>query len=288
MDIRYIDDTLTFGKNKPVHWYREPDLRLAIKIETDNDGSIKLSFNQMHQNIFMLNSNISVPRIRSGSSPIIICFRQKVIRFQLVYSEVFQKEDWKHRQKFFISVLTITLNLKTELIFWKILWWKLQYYRETRKPMELRFTLNGADANWKDGFHTHIPGLWFRSMESIRGTKSIMGGFPSNYDIPHSLNAVLNYYLTRRVIFSSILTYQTGKPITYPESVYYVNGTPYLDYSKRNAYRIPTISGQIFPWWLKATLKRISFCIAPWSWTYTMLPGVWIHTLYIIIQKMVK
>ena len=32
---------------------------------------------------------------------------------------------------------------------------------------------------------------------------------------------------------------QTGKPVTYPVSAYYINGSPYLDYSKRNEYRIP-------------------------------------------------
>jgi hypothetical protein len=63
--------------------------------------------------------------------------------------------------------------------------------------------------------------------------------YPANYDIPHSVNMVLNYYLTRRFIASSVFTYQTGKPVTYPESTYYMNGMPFLDYSKRNAYRIP-------------------------------------------------
>jgi hypothetical protein len=80
--------------------------------------------------------------------------------------------------------------------------------------------------------------------------------FPANYDIPHSLNAVLNYYFTRRVIFSSILTYQTGKPITYPESIYYINGTQYLDYSKRNAYRIPDYIRADFSLMIEGNLKK--------------------------------
>jgi len=45
--------------------------------------------------------------------------------------------------------------------------------------------------------------------------------------------------MSRRITFSTILTYQSGKPITYPVSVYYVDGVPFLDYSKRNSYRIP-------------------------------------------------
>jgi hypothetical protein len=83
-----------------------------------------------------------------------------------------------------------------------------------------------------------------RSLIQVNGEHSwnkINNGetYPANYDVPHSLNVVLNYNLTRRVVFSSIITYQTGKPITYPESSYFIDGVPYLDYSKRNAYRIP-------------------------------------------------
>jgi len=80
--------------------------------------------------------------------------------------------------------------------------------------------------------------------------------YPANYDIPHSLNVVLNYYLTRRFIFSSILTYQTGKPITYPESIYYINGAPFLDYSKRNAYHIPDYFRADFSLTIEGNLRK--------------------------------
>ena len=38
---------------------------------------------------------------------------------------------------------------------------------------------------------------------------------------------------------SSVINYQSGRPITYPLSAYYINGVPYTDYSTRNKYRIP-------------------------------------------------
>jgi hypothetical protein len=63
--------------------------------------------------------------------------------------------------------------------------------------------------------------------------------YPANYDIPHVLNTVLIYHFSRRVTASGVVTYQTGRPVTYPVSVYYINGIPYVDYSNRNEYRIP-------------------------------------------------
>ena len=257
MDIRYIYDTLTFGKNQPVHWYHEPDLRLAVKIETDNDGSIKLSFNQMHQNIFMLNPNISVApntqwkladyHLRPSKSDQISLgvFRSLPKKGLETSAEIFYKRTYNNPE--FKDGADF---LKNPLVETSVLQGNQKAY-----GIEIYIKRSGRKL---EGWLSYT---YSRSLIQVNGEHSwdkINNGevFPSNYDIPHSLNAVLNYYLTRRVIFSSILTYQTGKPITYPESVYYVNGTPYLDYSKRNAYRIPDYLRADFSLMLEGNLKK--------------------------------
>ncbi len=63
--------------------------------------------------------------------------------------------------------------------------------------------------------------------------------YPSNYDRPHNLSLVTNYRVTRRLSFSSSLEYISGRPITYPISIYYLYDQEYIDYSERNQYRIP-------------------------------------------------
>ncbi len=63
--------------------------------------------------------------------------------------------------------------------------------------------------------------------------------FPTNYDIPHDFNAVLNYKFTKRYSLSMNFTYQTGKPITYPTGKYNIDGIEFLTYSNRNQFRIP-------------------------------------------------
>lgn len=83
-----------------------------------------------------------------------------------------------------------------------------------------------------------------RSFIQVNGVKKelqINNGFeyPSNYDQPHSLNLVLNYQVNRRISLSSDFVYSTGRPITYPESVYYSEGQQLLLFSRRNRYRIP-------------------------------------------------
>ncbi len=78
-------------------------------------------------------------------------------------------------------------------------------------------------------FHSRLPG------EQINRGKP----FPSNYDRPHHLSLVTNYRLNRRLSLSGNLVYITGRPATYPVSIYYMDGLEYIRYSQRNSYRIP-------------------------------------------------
>ena len=65
--------------------------------------------------------------------------------------------------------------------------------------------------------------------------------FPSEYDRPHEVKAVLNYKFTERYSFSGNFNYATGRPTTVPAGRYYDNRLgiylPY--YTERNCYRIP-------------------------------------------------
>ena len=63
--------------------------------------------------------------------------------------------------------------------------------------------------------------------------------YPSNYDHPHTFNIVANYKLSRRLILSGNIIYSTGRPITYPAAIYYLDGQKILHYTQRNEYRIP-------------------------------------------------
>ncbi|WP_420602164.1 TonB-dependent receptor [Flagellimonas sp.] len=80
-----------------------------------------------------------------------------------------------------------------------------------------------------------------RKTTSDFAVENINGGayYPSNYDRPHLFNLTANYKLGKKWSMGTFFTYQTGRPITQATGRLVVNGTPYLTYSDRNAYRIP-------------------------------------------------
>ena len=63
--------------------------------------------------------------------------------------------------------------------------------------------------------------------------------YRSNFDKPHAVNIISNYKFNRRVNLSFNLTYSTGRPITLPIARFGLGGGNQLQYSGRNALRIP-------------------------------------------------
>jgi hypothetical protein len=257
LDVLYITDTLNFGKHKPVRLFHEPDIRLALNFETDEDGSVKLAFNQMHQNLFMLNTNISLAPntqwkladyhlVPSQNNQISLGVFRSLIKNGLETSlEVFYKRttnypEFKEGADFLENPLVETSVLQGK-----------------QKSYGIEFNLKRSGRKL-EGWLSYTFSRSFIKVDGEHAWNRINNGltFPANYDIPHSLNVVLNYGLSRRIILSSIMTYQTGRPTTYPESVFFIQGVPFLDYSKRNSYRIPYYLRTDFSLTLEGNLKK--------------------------------
>ena len=260
MDLNTVVDSISFGKNKSIARYHEPDLRMALNIKTDEAGSVKLAFNQMHQNLFMLSTTTSIaPNTQwkladyhlqpSKSNQVSAGIFRTLNKAGIETSaEVFYKKtsnypEFKDGANFLENVNVETAVLQGDQKAWGI---ELFVKRSMRK------------------FEGWLSYTYSRSIIKVDGGNDwsqINNGeaYPANYDIPHSLNVVLNYHISRRLTFASIVTYQTGKPVTYPVSVYYYNGLPVLDYSKRNAYRIPDYVRADLSVTIEGNLKKQKF-----------------------------
>ena len=259
-DPRYISDTLTYGSGQAIKWYFEPDFRLAVVMRTDENGTVKVAFNQMHQNLFVLNNTIA---LAPNSQWKLADYYIPPARSNQVSAGIFR------------SLPKLGWEASLEL-----------YYKRTVNYPE--FT-DGADFLNNPNVETSVlPGKqdaygieflirrnnrrlegWLsytfsRSIVKVDGDKPwerINNGlsYPANYDIPHVVNTVIMYHFSRRVTASGVITYQTGKPVTYPVSVYYINGTPYVDYSNRNEYRIPDYFRLDLSLTIEGNLRRNKF-----------------------------
>lgn len=258
--IKTIVDSTTFSENQTICRYHEPDIRVALNIKTDAAGSIKLAFNQMHQNLFMLSTTTAIA---------------PNTQWKLADYHLQPSKSNQYSVGVFRTLSKLGIETSAEV-----------FYKKTTNYPEFR-----DGANFLENPHVETAVLQgdqnaygielfikrsFRKLEGwisytySRSLITVDGGsewnqinqgeqYPSNYDIPNSLSVVLNYHLSRRVIFGAIYTYQTGKPVTYPVSVYYYNGLPVLDYSQRNAYRIPDYMRTDLSVTIEGNLKKQKF-----------------------------
>jgi len=239
-EIDNIYDSLQFTSGQPIKWYVEPDIRAAVNIRTDPDGTVKIAFNQMHQNLYLLNNTIALaPNVQwkladyylepARSSQVSAGIFRSFPKFgweasmELYYKRTLNYPEFKDGADFLNTPLVETTVLPGNQNAYGIEF----LLRRTGRRLE----------GW-------IAYTYSRSIVKVDGDQSwekINDGlsYPANYDIPHVLNTVINYHFSRRITASGVITYQTGRPVTYPVSVYWLNNIPYVDYSKRNEYRIP-------------------------------------------------
>jgi len=63
--------------------------------------------------------------------------------------------------------------------------------------------------------------------------------FPSNYDKPHDLTAVMELNINKNTKFSSIFTYSTGRSVTYPSAKFNYQNNTLAYFDTRNTNRAP-------------------------------------------------
>jgi hypothetical protein len=259
-DSRYIADTLYYGSGKAIKWYYEPDIRFALNIRTDAYGALKIAFNQMHQNLFLLNNTIA---LAPNAQWILSDYYLSPARCNQVSAGVFRTfpmPGWETSLEFYYKEILNYPEFVDGADFLSNPLVETTVLPGNQKAYGLEFLLRHSGGRL-EGWLAYT---YSRSIVHVNGDlpwEKINGGlaYPANYDIPHVLNMVANYHFSRRVTASGVVTYQTGRPVTYPLSVYFINDIPYLDYSKRNEYRIPDYFRVDLSLTIEGTLKKNKF-----------------------------
>ncbi len=240
LELENIQDTVYYPKNAKIKSYSAPDLRLSARYSINETSSIKAGFNQAHQYIFMLSNTIAL-------SP--------TDKWKLADNHIQPMNGKQYSIGFFKNLFKKSLEFSTEL-----------YYKQVQHLVEYKDGANiivnpvpetdvlqgnlkayGAELmlkKQKGALNGWINYTYSRAIVAVNGVspeEKINFGipYPANYDKPHALNIVANYKFSRRLNISTNLVYATGRPITFPTAIYYLNGMPVTHYSKRNEYRIP-------------------------------------------------
>ena len=242
--------------------YHAPEFRLSARYSLQENLSLKLGFNTMHQYIHKVsNTSIMSPTdIWKLSDPNI----KPQKGWQLaagVYHETANKEYefsaevyYKHISDYLnyrsSAVLLMNSHLETDVISTKGQAYGIEL--QAKKPTG---KLNG----WVS--YTFARSLLRQDDKRVAMPLNDGEWYPSEYDRPHEVKAVLNLKFTERYSLSSNFDYATGRPTTVPAGKYYDSYNkrymPY--YTDRNKYRIPDYMRLDLAFNIEPTHKLTSF-----------------------------
>jgi len=251
------DDVQVYGEGLPVQpgsvvdvieaepWeiiktYTGLEPRAALNFMLGANNSLKLSYNRVNQYMFMLSNTVAISPtdqwklcdyniIPPFVDQVSLGFYQDFPRggintsFEVYYKKIENVVDYRDGANFISTpnVETVTLQGEQEAYGFEALLKK--------------------NAGKLSGWIAYSYARSMMQVDSEFPSEQINYGkpYPSNFDRPHNLSIVTNLKINRRLSFSANMVYTTGRPVTYPISIYYVDGMQFVDYADRNSYRIP-------------------------------------------------
>jgi len=268
-----ITDTVQYG-NGPIKSYHGPEPRLTARYLLSRNASIKMSYTRTRQYIQMLSNTTAItptdiwklsdkyvkPQVSDQFSAGWF-WNTKGSMFEIsteaYYKFLSQVTDYQNG-----AILFRNHHLETDVINakGKAYGIELMVKKSTGR-------LNGwVSYVWSRSF--------FKSMSEFE-TETINNGsyYPSNFDKPHAVNLVCNYKFNRRINMSFSLTYSTGRPITLPVAKFELDGVTRLEYSQRNAYRVPDYFRSDFSINIEGNHKVKKFAHSSWTLAVYNLTG---------------
>ena len=239
-DDTNVSGSTTYSDGKRISNYGRPELRAGLDIKLRQFSSLKFSVTQMTQYLFMLSNSISIAPND---------------QWKLVDSHIAPPRSIQYSAGFYHGFHKLGLTTSTEIYFKKAT--NVVEYRDgadfLASPYVETTILQGKqDAYGAEFMLSKTTGRvtgWLsytrsRSLVTVDGQHDwgdINQGkqYSSNFDKPNVLNTFVSFEMTRRVALSANLVYNSGRPVTLPQGVYYIDGQPFVDYSARNQYRIP-------------------------------------------------
>lgn len=269
-----ITDTLSYGNFQPVKTYHGLDWRVSGKYSLGVNWSLKGSINRTHQYAFLLSNTIALAP--TDKWKLVDANIKPMVGDQVslgTYGNLFRGnlqlslEGYVKRVAELVEYRDGADLLVNQIPEWDVLQGDLNAYGievMIRKP-------NGRLKGW-------VNYTYSRSIVTVDGGQSDLQvnfglSYPANFDRPHAVNLVASYRFNRRVSISSNVVYASGKPITYPTSLFYLNNVRLVSFTTRNEYRLPDYFRIDLSVNIEGNLRSKKFAHGSWAFSIYNLTG---------------
>jgi hypothetical protein len=235
-----IQDTLFFENNKLIKPYNGFEPRLSFKLSINPRNTLKLGYHRSLQYIHLISNTTAVTPIDLWKSSDSFIPPQIGDQIALGYVKTFFNNLWELSLDVYYKKFKNLIDYKegARLLLNPAL------EADLLTGVGFSYGIEFLMRKYSGKFNGWLSYTYSRTLRKFDGNsleEDINFGkyFPANFDKPHNLSLVLNYKITKRFSFSSIFSFSTGRPISYPESIYLVDGSVVFNFSNRNQFRIP-------------------------------------------------
>jgi len=235
-----VIDSTVFGAWETAKMYHGIEPRLSLKFNLASNGSIRLSYQRIHQFMNQVsNTSVISPADFWKSSDAHI---EPLIsdQFALGLFKTPQRGLFETSAEVYYKKLQNLLEYKNGAVL------VMNHHVEAdiinangySYGLELFLKKNAGRLN---GWVSYTYSRTMRQTDN-KFTEDVINGrkyYPSVYDKPHDLSTVMNYQISRRWRFSGNFVLSSGRPVTLPEQKYTFDGRQVVYYSDRNKYRMP-------------------------------------------------
>jgi hypothetical protein len=261
-----IVDSLSYGDFEPVNYYSGPEFRTAVNLKAGPNTSFKLSFNQMRQYLFMLSNTVTISPTDQWKLSDYHITPQKSYQATGGFYHIFPRLGLSSSVELYYKYSTDIVEYKDGADFITSPLTETVVLQGLQNAYGAEFMLQKISGRL-DGWISYTLSRSEMLVSGDNEFESINNGnpYPSNFDRPHVLNVVANYTINRRFSVGSNLVYMSGRPVTYPTSLYYINNVAYIDYFARNQFRIPDYFRIDLSLNIEGNLKADKFMHSSWS-----------------------
>jgi TonB-dependent Receptor Plug Domain len=235
-----ISDSIVFGKNEANYTFGGFEPRFSVKYQFNGSSSLKFNYHRMRQFVHLISNTTAISpvdfwKLAGGYIP-----PQQADQYALGYYKNFNNnkiqtyiEGFYKKYNNLVEYkdgadLLLNPHLETELL------------GADGMAYGVEFNTQKSQGRWTG----NLSYTWSRSLIRVQTPFSeelVNQGelYPSLFDKPHNLSVMSDYYLGKGWTIAGTFTYQTGRPVTFPDAQYFFGSTTILDYSNRNKQRLP-------------------------------------------------
>jgi hypothetical protein len=264
-----IIDSISFKSGGIIKTFGGLEPRFSMKYLLQNGGSFRLSYQRIQQYYNQISNTavISPADYWKSSDPYI----PPLINDQIALGFFKNPID----SKFETSIEVYYKNLQNLLEYKNGAQLVMNHHIETDLMTSSGYSygielLAKKSSGRINGWISYTFSRTFRKGDSAFPEEKINGGsfYPSVYDKPHDLTAVMNYKISRRWRFSGNFIYTSGRPITLPEQKYMFSDNQVVIFSDRNKYRMPSYHRMDVSLTLDQNLRKKHMWKG--SWTFSL------------------